>query len=407
MPDVSSITLPDNNTYSFKDSTARGSLEDYKESLGQAGIVNTTYTTILDTQTVTTVSQNTGFPLVKLSSTADLIKYSYTVRVTFDNVEYIVPCELWASFIRGTNPVAFAGNATLWGTITGFVGEQNSDLPFLITSGIDNYTNNRFVTGLYLFTPTAGSYSIKIELVQYTYSKLPSEVVCGQNHLPIYMLDSTGTGYTISAGPNIMQNLDDTIAIGLNNTVSASRAIAIGRNNTSSGQVALALGTANTSSGQYAVTLGISNTSSGLASTAMGNQSTASGSVSFALGMGCSATGIAQHVTGMWNVPDTVDSNGVGEYIEIVGNGSTSNAKSNARTLDWSGNESLAGGITLGKGTQNETSLTAAQLNQLLALSASIPTQASIDANGLITFKNSSNAALFTLQLPIYNGGVS
>ena len=56
--------------------------------------------------------------------------------------------------------------------------------------------------------------------------------------------------------------------------------------------------------------------------------------------------------------------------IEIVGNGTGANAKSNARTLDWSGNETLAGGITLGKGTANETSLTAAELADIKSGSA-------------------------------------
>jgi hypothetical protein len=40
----------------------------------------------------------------------------------------------------------------------------------------------------------------------------------------------------------------------------------------------------------------------------------------------------------------------------------------NARTLDWSGNESLAGGLTLGMGTSNEVTISAAQLKALLAL---------------------------------------
>lgn len=35
------------------------------------------------------------------------------------------------------------------------------------------------------------------------------------------------------------------------------------------------------------------------------------------------------------------------------------------------------------------------------------PTQAAISNTGLITFKNSSGTSLFTLQLPLYNGGVS
>ena len=93
----------------------------------------------------------------------------------------------------------------------------------------------------------------------------------------------------------------------------------------------------------------------------------------------------------------------LGKYAEVVGNGNSDSARSNARTLDWNGNESLAGGLTLGMGTANQTSITAQQLNALLALAASVPNAASIDANGLITFKN-GNTSLFTLQLPIYDG---
>ena len=64
-------------------------------------------------------------------------------------------------------------------------------------------------------------------------------------------------------------------------------------------------------------------------------------------------------------------------YVEIVGNGyiyedSTTHEEvrygSNARTLDWHGNETLAGSLTLGKGTADEVTLTPAQLKQLLLL---------------------------------------
>lgn len=34
-----------------------------------------------------------------------------------------------------------------------------------------------------------------------------------------------------------------------------------------------------------------------------------------------------------------------------------------------------------------------------------VPTNAAIDSSGLISFKNSSGTTLFTLQLPLYNGG--
>ena len=42
-----------------------------------------------------------------------------------------------------------------------------------------------------------------------------------------------------------------------------------------------------------------------------------------------------------------------------------------------------------------------------LALTSDIPAQASINSTGLITYKNSGGSSLFTLQLPLYNGGVS
>ena len=41
------------------------------------------------------------------------------------------------------------------------------------------------------------------------------------------------------------------------------------------------------------------------------------------------------------------------------------------------------------------------------ATATNAPTQASINSSGLITYKNSSGTSLFTLQLPLYNGGVS
>lgn len=42
-----------------------------------------------------------------------------------------------------------------------------------------------------------------------------------------------------------------------------------------------------------------------------------------------------------------------------------------------------------------------------LALDSTVATQASVSSAGVMTFKNSSNTQLFTVQLPLYNGGVS
>lgn len=45
-------------------------------------------------------------------------------------------------------------------------------------------------------------------------------------------------------------------------------------------------------------------------------------------------------------------------FAEIVGNGVSDNERSNARRLDWDGNEELAGDLTVNKGTANEISVT-------------------------------------------------
>ena len=129
------------------------------------------------------------------------------------------------------------------------------------------------------------------------------------------------------------------------------------------GEIAVASGYASHAEGTYT-------TASSKSSHAEGNYTTASGNYSHAEGSYTIAQRRSQHVFGEYN---TSDENGDttsyrGTYVEIVGNGSDNNNRSNARTLDWSGNETLAGSITIGKGTADEVTLTPAQLKQLLAL---------------------------------------
>lgn len=87
----------------------------------------------------------------------------------------------------------------------------------------------------------------------------------------------------------------------------------------------------------------------------------ATGSYSHAEGLGTIATASACHVGGKYNIEDTWSS-----YAEIIGNGTSNINRSNARTLDWSGNESLAGSLTLGMNTNDEITITPAQLAKLL-----------------------------------------
>ena len=74
-----------------------------------------------------------------------------------------------------------------------------------------------------------------------------------------------------------------------------------------------------------------------------GADNTASGYFSTAMGWGNNVTSNAGTAFGKFNV--------AGNYAETVGGGTNNNNRANIRTLDWSGNEVLAGGLTI-NGTQ-------------------------------------------------------
>ena len=123
-----------------------------------------------------------------------------------------------------------------------------------------------------------------------------------------------------------------------------------GYQNIASGDEAVASGGhGNSSTGGGSFSGGNGNVSSGGNSFAFGGGNTASGVNSTAFGMGNVSNHREQIVFGAYNTPDpsSAPNYARGNYIEIVGNGLSENAQSNARTLDWSGNEVLAGGLTI------------------------------------------------------------
>ena len=383
-----------------------------KQSIQNAGIFGATYSTIFDTATATTsIHSNKENPWVMLSATTDLINADAKYRITFDGIEYICADQHWFIESYIAKGVEFIGNASLWGDVSGFT-EGINNVPFLVTSNMD--TGTTYEEGLYLFTETEGQHTVKIEQITYDYTKLPTELVYGRSGEAVNVVDNGSSGYfgySIGTGNSLVDKrgtvaigihniisgdssrafgsnnivsgnssyaigVDNTItsershALGYKNTISAQGSIAIGWLNTASGNFSTTLGRQNTASGQYSLAVGGGNTASGGASFAAGNLSTASGLGSTALCFGTIANHVGQLTFGAYNEPDPSEnpSTQTGDYVEIVGNGASKNNRSNARTLDWSGNESLAGSITLGKGTADEVTLTAAQLKQLLAL---------------------------------------
>lgn len=124
--------------------------------------------------------------------------------------------------------------------------------------------------------------------------------------------------------------------------------------NTASGEASHAEGMATTASGKYShaegketKAEGYQSHSEGFKTTAKGDHSHAEGSLTSATrtaahaeGLWTIASSVYQHVQGQYNIEDTT-----GTYAHIVGNGTKEALRSNAHTLDWSGNAWYAGTV--------------------------------------------------------------
>ena len=174
------------------------------------------------------------------------------------------------------------------------------------------------------------------------------------NHAEGYRTKATG-GAAHSEGKDTTASGQSSHAEGSSTTASETAAHAEGVDTTASMEAAHAEGRSTTANGIGSHAEGSNTTASGPQSHAEGNKTTASGNYSHAEGYYTIAKYKSQHVFGELNVVDTptstADAASRGTYVEIVGNGTangTTMSRSNARTLDWDGNEVLAGKLTVG-----------------------------------------------------------
>ena len=106
---------------------------------------------------------------------------------------------------------------------------------------------------------------------------------------------------------------------------------------TAGGEYAFSAGAGTEASGRGSVSIGIGTKASGSGTAAFGNGTVARGRNAVAFGNGAVASGQDQVVFGRFNLQDTQE-----EYVEVAGIGQ-GGARANGRTLDWNGNEWLAG----------------------------------------------------------------
>ena len=167
--------------------------------------------------------------------------------------------------------------------------------------------------------------------------------------------NSFATGNTTSAlgnqahaeGNNSSAIGDNSHAEGLNGYASGNQSHAEGGNSKATGNQAHAEGSTTTASGTNAHSEGLAATASGYNSHAEGNTTTASGTNSHAEGYNTKAKNKSQHVGGEYNVEDPSSNvaSERGTFVEIIGNGEEDFLRSNARALDWEGNEYLSGDL--------------------------------------------------------------
>ena len=148
---------------------------------------------------------------------------------------------------------------------------------------------------------------------------------------------------------------ENSYAAGLTTIASGNASHAEGRNTTASGPSSHAEGDGTTASGVNSHSEGNGTTASGYYSHAEGASTTASGYYSHAEGECTIASSSHQHVQGHYNLEDKAH-----KYAHIVGNGDGPSYRSNAHTLDWSGNAWYAGtvegkALILPSSTENST----------------------------------------------------
>lgn len=171
--------------------------------------------------------------------------------------------------------------------------------------------------------------------------------------------DSRVTGLSIdTSNDTIINKWKDqkfSLAKGEASHVEGNNSLALGKyshtegNQTiASGQSSHAEGAGSTASGVVSHAEGNQTVASGQASHAEGFKTMAGGNYSHAEGCGTLASSLNQHSEGKYNIEDAER-----KYIHIVGNGSSDTTRSNAHTLDWSGNAWYSGKLSQ-EGTPTE-----------------------------------------------------
>lgn len=336
--------------------------------------------------------------------------YDAIYKVVWDGVEYdgcmfsiLNQPEVYTSgsttFV-GTNDWGAIGNAAF---LNNSINIGNTDVPFCIA--FDYHRNSSEVQ--IFTTSTEASHTVKLikkpytktivpkTLYQETYENRPSIFRGTGNHSTITSgaTESSGWGAhaeggaTIASGQTAHAEGTSTVASGMWAHAEGGGTSATGKSSHAEGWLSEATAEYAHAEGRHSIASGKQSHSEGATTTASGNSSHAEGQKTQATQPYAHAEGNytiasanathvegdysvasdrdahaegdhtianrkALHVSGKYNVADPTtgadNSQTLGIYAEIIGNGADEEHRSNARALDWQGNERLMGDVYVG-----------------------------------------------------------
>ena len=259
---------------------------------------------VIDNQTVTTVKSSYGSCYKDIGSMVDIVTdVEYTVIFNDDTYTFLPVQDSFGLY---------------------YIGSDNND-PFNIIL----YPNQ---DKFRISTPTEETFTLsiyynrqKIKTLDEVY--LPSGTMIGKR------FKNGAESFNITSSNETSATGNNAHAEGASTKASGNCSHAEGESSTASGHNSHAEGFNTTASENTSHAEGWGTKARGEASHAEGQSTIASGKYSHAEGSATSASGYSQHVQGKYNIIDDND-----EYAHIVGNGKGLTSRSNAHTLDWSGN---------------------------------------------------------------------
>ena len=157
--------------------------------------------------------------------------------------------------------------------------------------------------------------------------------------------------YASAMGNGTTASGNESTAMGYDTTASGEASTAMGYSTTASTQASTAMGKLTTASGLNSTAMGYSSTASGSRSTAMGQSTTASATFSTAMGLGTTASDYSSTVIGQYNSSGSsatsANSFSTSAPAFVIGNGTASNAKSDAFKVMFNGDATVSNDLTV------------------------------------------------------------